>query len=67
MTVKFKKPKEIAEMKRTHFRMATVLNELDILEDGLDCDYSEVATDYRWIVQQLEHRRETLLKRGRRL
>lgn len=30
-----------------------------------DADYLEVKTDYRWIVQILEHRRETLQRRGR--
>jgi len=52
-------------LKLTHARMETVLNELDILEDYDGADYSEVDTDYRWLVQQLEHRRTTLQKRGR--
>ena len=47
--------------------MTTVLNELEILEDGEGADYTEMVTDYRWIVQTLEHRRETLQKRGRHL
>ena len=59
--------KDIKDLKHTHMRMETVLNELEILEDGVDCDYSEVKIDYQWIVQQLEHRRETLQRRGRRL
>lgn len=59
--------KEIKELKKTHARMETVLNELAVLEDGEGADYSEVNIDYRWIVQMLEHRRETLQKRGRRL
>lgn len=45
--------------------MTTILNELDVLEDYSDADYSDVETDYRWLLQQLEHRRETLQKRGR--
>lgn len=57
----------ISELKKSHSRMTTVLNELAVLEDGKDADYSEVVTDYRWIVQMLEHRRETLQKRGRHL
>ena len=59
--------KAITKLKKTHARMTTVLNELEVLEDGEGADYSEVDIDYRWIVQMLEHRRETLQKRGRRL
>ena len=59
--------KAIAELKKTHARMTTVLNELEVLEDGLDADYSQVTIDYRWLVQELEHRRETLQRRGRTL
>ena len=65
----------IKQLKKTHSRMTTVLNELESLEYTeeeikeleleYDADYSEVITDYRWIVQMLEHRRETLQKRGR--
>ncbi len=47
--------------------MTTVLNELELLEDGLDVDYTDVVTDYHWLVQQLESRRETLQRRGRTL
>ena len=57
----------IKKLKLIHARMETVLNELDVLEDYEQADYSEVETDYRWIVQMLEHRRTTLQKRGRRL
>ena len=57
----------IEKMKMTHARMTTVLNELSVLEDFDGADYSEVDVDYRWIVQQLEHRRTTLQKRGRTL
>ena len=57
--------KAIAELKKTHARMTTVLNELEVLEDGIDADYSQVTIDYRWLVQELEHRRETLQRRGR--
>ena len=58
---------DIKRLKHLHNRMKTVLDELEVLEDGVDCDYSEVEIDYRWLVQQLEHRRETLQRRGRRL
>ena len=59
--------KAISEMKKTHARMTTILNELEILEDGIGADYSQVTIDYRWLLQELEHRRETLQKRGRSL
>ena len=59
--------KAIAELKKSHSRMTTVLNELAVLEDGIEADYSQVTIDYRWLVQELEHRRETLQKRGRTL
>ena len=65
----------IKQLKKIHSRMTTVLNELESLEYTeeeikeleleCDADYSEVITDYQWIVQMLEHRRETLQKRGR--
>ena len=55
----------IKNMKKTHARMTTILNELEVLEDYDGADYSEVEIDYRWLVQQLEHRRETLQRRGR--
>ena len=57
----------IKNMKKTHARMTTILNELEVLEDYDGADYSEVEIDYRWLVQQLEHRRETLQRRGRHL
>lgn len=57
--------KAIAEMKKTHARMTTILNELEVLEDGIDADYSQVTIAYRGLVQELEHRRETLQRRGR--
>lgn len=59
--------KAIDELKKTHARMTTVLNELAVLEDGVDCDWSQVVIDYKWILNECEHRRETLLKRGRTL
>ena len=59
--------KAIDEMKKTHARMTTLLNELAVLEDGLDADYSQVVIDYKWLCNELEHRRTTLQKRGRTL
>ena len=59
--------KAISEMKKTHARMTTLLNELEVLEDGVDCDWSQVVLDYKWIANECEHRRTTLQKRGRTL
>jgi len=55
----------IKKLKHTNARMTTVLNELEILEDGKDADYSELVIDYRWIVSMLEQRRERLQRRNR--
>ena len=57
--------KAIDEMKKTHARMTTLLNELAILEDGINADYSQVVINYKWLCNELEHRRTTLQKRGR--
>ena len=59
--------KAISELKKTHSLMTTLLNELEVLEDGEGADYSQLVIDYRWLVNELEHRRETLMKRGRTL
>ena len=57
--------KAISELQKYHARMTTVLNELEVLEDGVDADYSDVVTDYHWIVVMLEQRRDRLQRRGR--
>ena len=59
--------KAIAELKQYNARLTTVLNELEVLEDGDGADYTDVVTDIRWNVIMLENRRETLQKRGRTL
>ncbi|MBE6508229.1 MAG: hypothetical protein E7Z77_02320 [Methanobrevibacter sp.] len=59
--------KAISELEKYHNRMTTVINELKILEDGVDANYSDIVTDYHWLVTILEQRRETLQKRGRHL
>ena len=59
--------KAISELQKYHSRMTTVLNELEVLEDGVDADYSDVVTDYHWIVVMLEQRRDRLQRRGRTL
>ena len=57
----------VKELKMYHSRLTTVLNELEILEDYVDADYSGVLIDLRWVVHVLEDRRESLQRRGRRL
>ena len=57
--------KAIDELKKSHARMTTVLNELAVLEDGVDSDYSQVVIDYSWLVNELEHRLTTLKLRGK--
>ena len=59
--------KAISELKKTHEEMGMVLNDLAVLEDGVGSDYSSVTIDYRWLCQELKHRRTTLQKRGRTL
>ena len=41
--------------------------ELDVLEDWVGVDYSDVATDVGYAAAMLEQRRESLQRRGRRL
>ena len=50
---------------KTHREMGEVLEFLEKFEDGIDADYSSVTIDYRWLCQELKHRRESLQKRGR--
>ena len=57
--------KAIIELKKTHEEMGELLDELAVLEDGVDADYSSVTIDYRWLLQELKHRRESLKQRGR--
>ena len=59
--------KAIEELKRYNARLTTVLNELEILEDGEGADYTDVLTDLHWNIVMLENRRESLQKRGRTL
>ena len=55
--------KAIIEMKKTHEEMSGVLEYLVENEDGLDADYSSVTIDYRWLLQELKHRKTTLENR----
>ena len=58
---------DFRELKRYAVRLATVLGELDVLEDFVDVDYSSIKTDVGYCTVLLEQRRERLQKRGRRL
>lgn len=55
--------KAITELKETHEEMGEILDELAILEDGVDADYSSVTIDYRWLLQDLRHRLISLKNR----
>lgn len=57
----------VEQLQQYNIRLKTVLNELSVLEDYTDADYSDVLTDTRWVVLMLENRRESLQRRGRRL
>lgn len=57
----------IKQLKHYNMRLTTVLDELEVLEDYEDADYSDCVTDLGWVTVMLEQRREQLQKRGRRL
>ena len=54
-------------LRNYHARLATMINELEILEDFENADYSEIVTDIGYCTTLLEQRREQLQRRGRRL
>ena len=56
---------DFKDLKKYVVRLNTVLNELDVLEDFVDVDYSDAATDVGFVTVMLEQRRERLQKRGR--
>ena len=47
-------------------RLNTVVNELEVLEDFVDVDYSDIRVDIGYCTVLLEQRRERLQRRGRR-
>ena len=57
--------KDFKDLKKYVMRLNIVLNELDVLEDFQDVDYSEVKTDIGYCTVLLEQRRERLQRRGR--
>ena len=48
-------------------RLTTVINELEVLEDFENADYTDILTDIGYCTALLEQRREQLQRRGRRL
>ena len=48
----------IKKLKHYNTRLTTVLNELAVLEDYKDADYSEFVSDFGFLTVQLEQRRE---------
>ena len=54
------------QLKNYNTRLATIVSELEVLEDFENVDYSDVVTDIGYSVAMLESRRETLQRRGRR-
>jgi hypothetical protein len=56
---------DFKKLKNYVVRLNTVVNELDVLEDFVDVDYSESATDLGYLTVMLEQRRERLQRKGR--
>ena len=56
---------DFRKLKHYLVRLNTVVNELDVLEDFEDADYSEISTDIGYCTALLEQRRERLQRRGR--
>ena len=67
MMVEYEPNKDFDKLKRYVLRLSIVVNELEALEDYVDADYSEIATDIGFHTVMLEQRRERLQRRGRRL
>ena len=59
--------KPIKQLQHYNSRLSTVLNELSVLEDYEDADYSDIVTDIGYCTVLLEQRRGRLQKRGRHL
>ena len=56
---------DFRKLKNYVVRLNTVVNELDVLEDFVDVDYSESASDLGFLTVMLEQRRERLQRKGR--
>ena len=58
---------DFKQLKLYVMRLNTVVDELEVLEDWENVDYSDCATDIGYATAMLEQRRESLQRRGRRL
>jgi len=58
---------DFKQLKHYLVRLNTVVNELDVLEDFEDVDYSDIKTDIGYCTALLEQRRERLQRRGCKL
>ena len=56
-----------SKLRNYNSRLATIIGELEVLEDFEGADYSDVVSDIGYSVVMLESRRESLQRRGRRL
>ena len=56
-----------SKLRNYNSRLTTIIGELEVLEDFEGADYSDVVSDIGYSVYQLESRRESLQRRGRRL
>ena len=56
---------DFRRLKHYLVRLNTVVNELEVLEDWVDVDYSDVSVDIGFHTNMLEQRRERLQRRGR--
>lgn len=56
---------DFKQLQRYVVRLNTVLNELSVLEDFENADYSDVTTDIGFCTNILEQRREQLQRKGR--
>ena len=56
---------DFRKLKRYLVRLNTVVNELDVLEDFEDVDYSDIKTDIGYCTVLLEQRRERVQRKGR--
>lgn len=63
--IKKKSNEDFKKLKRYVLRLNIVLNELDVLEDFENVDYSDISTDIGYCTNLLEQRRERLQRRGR--
>lgn len=67
MVIKKMDNQDFKKLKAYVVRLNIVVNELSVLEDFVDADYSDASTDIGFVTVMLEQRRERLQRRGRHL